>query len=267
MKGLLISCGVALMAVSANATTVGYCVVGGGSTCITGATSTAAATVIASAGMTGQLLGGLSAANLTGIDVLWILNSNNGTPGTAVTGNVADITAFVNSGHVLSFHDRNVNQGGVSAATYLPGGGGISFTNLPGTNIDIQTAGTLVTNGPFGTITNTTLDGGNQSDHGFATIGSLPAGAVAILNNGTAGQIVDFYYRFGAGAVYYSSIPMDFYLTGGNDPPRTSFLNIYAPNELTLQASLGVPEPGTFVLVSGGILGLGLLRRRFFKRA
>ena len=263
MKGLLILCGAALMAVSANATVVGYCLVTGGSTC---QASAAAATEIGAAGMTAQALGGLAAADLAGIDVLWILNQNNGDPGTIVTNNVANITAFVTAGHVLSFHDRNVNQG-LSAATYLPGGAGISFTSLLNADINIETAGTMVTNGPYGVITNTTLDGGNFSDHGYATLASLPGGAVAILNNGTAGNIVDFYYRVGAGAVYYSSIPMDFYLTGGNDPPRTSFLNIYAPNELTLQASLGVPEPGTFVLVSGGILGLGLLRRRFFKRA
>lgn len=266
MKGLLISCGVALMAISANATVVGYCVVQGGSTCEANAASTAAATEIGAAGMTALSLGGLTAADLTGIDVLWILNQNNGTPGTIVTDNVADLSAFVSGGHVLSFHDRNVNQG-LSAATYLPGGAGISFTSLLGSDIDIETGGTTVTNGPFGTITNTSLDGGNYSDHGYATIASLPAGAVAILNNGTAGQIVDFYYLFGAGAVYYSSIPFDFYLTGGNDPPRTAILNIYGLNELTLQASLGVPEPTTVVLVSGGLLGIGFLRRRGEKRS
>jgi hypothetical protein len=262
MKGLLIACGVGLMAVSASAGVVGYCVVGGGSTCVAGGAATGLATVITNTGNTPLALAGLSAANLTGVDVLWILNSSNGTPGTIVTGNLADITSFVNAGHVLSFHDRNVNQGGVSAATYLPGGGGISFTSLLNATIDIQTGGTLVTNGPFGTLTNTSLDGGNFSDHGFATIGSLPAGAVSILNNGTAGNIVDFYYRSGAGAVYYSSIPLDFYLTGGNDPPRTAIINTYAPNELTLQLSLAVPEPTTVVLVSAGLLGLGFLRRR-----
>jgi hypothetical protein len=249
------------MAVSATAGTVGYCVVNGGSTCVAGGAATALAGIITTAGLTPTALSGLAAANLTGIDVLWILNSVNGTPGTIVTNNVADITAFVNAGGVLSFHDRNVNQG-LSAATYLPGGGGISFTSLLNSTIDIQTGGTTVTNGPFGTLTNTSLDGGNFSDHGFATLASLPAGAVPILNNGTAGNIVDFYYRTGGGAVYYSSIPLDFYLTGGNDPPRTAILNTYAPNEVTLQASLAVPEPTTVVLVSAGLLGLGFLRRR-----
>jgi len=262
MKGLLILGGAALLAVSASAGVVGYCVVAGGSTCVADGAATGLAGVITTTGNTPVALAGLGAANLTGINVLWILNENNGTPGTIVTSNVANISAFVNAGGVLSFHDRNVNQGGVSAATYLPGGGGISFTSLLNANIDIQTGGTTVTNGPFGTLTNTSLDGGNFSDHGFATIGSLPAGAVSILNNGTAGNIVDFYYRSGAGAVYYSSIPLDFYLTGGNDPPRTAIVNTYAPNELTLQVSLAVPEPTTVVLVSAGLLGLGLLRRR-----
>jgi len=226
-----------------------------------------AATPITLDGFTGVLLTNLTAADLAGINVLWIFNPNNGAPSTTITNNLPAITTFVQNGGVLSYADRNVNQG-LSASTYLPGGGGISFTSSLSTNIDIQTPGTLVTNGPGGIITNTNLDGGNLSNHGFATLASLPAGAVAILNNGTAGQIVDFYYRFGLGAVYYSSIPLDFYLDGGgNNPPADAFRNIYARNEAAFQASLATvtPEPGTFVLLVSGFFGLGgitVVRRR-----
>lgn len=263
MKGklsvLVLAAGVGLAGFSAQAGTIGYCVVAGGSSC---QFSSWAANTITATGNTPVALTGLAAGDLTGLSVLWILNGNNGNPGTIVTDNTAAIAAFVAGGGVLSFHDRNVDQG-ISAATYIPGAGSVSFTNSFSTNIDIVTPGTGVTNGPFGTITDTTLDGGNFSDHGYADLASLPAGAVPIFSNGNGAQIVDFYYRLGSGAVYYSTIPLDFYLAGGgNNPPAGAMVNIYAPNEVAFEAGLGSPEPGTMLLLGGSLLALGGLLRR-----
>ena len=55
-----------------------------------------------------------------------------------------------------------------------------------------------------------------------------------MLTTSDEDEVVDFAYKYGEGAVIYSSIPLDFYL-GGYKP---NFKDIYAPNILQFAASL-----------------------------
>jgi hypothetical protein len=176
-------------------------------------------------------------------------------------GQAANINTWVLGGGVVAIHDRNVCSG---TCTPVPGSAGIVFTRLLGADINVETAGTLVTNGPGGIINNTTLDGGNSSDHGYSGFATLPPGVTAILNNGTAGQEVSFAYKLGSGFVYYSTIPLDFYLAGSGTV--AAFRTVYAPNVVAYVASLvgtaGATAPaavGTPTLSEWGIALLAIL--------
>src|SRR5262249_14409757 len=78
------------------------------------------------------------------------------------------------------------------------------------------------------------------SNHGWVLGATLPAGALPILSAGpNPANVVAFSYSLGNGSVYYSTIPLDFYLDG-NGPPALNMTmqQIYTPNMLTHGASL-----------------------------
>jgi hypothetical protein len=183
-------------------------------------------------GYTAVQIADIATFDLSTIQVLLMNESNNGSPSAAWLARASDIANWVHAGGVIGIHDRNVCAG---TCTPVPGSSGIIFTRSPGSNIDVETGGTLVTSGPGGIITNTTLDGGNFSDHGYSGFATLPPGAIAFLNNGTTGQEVAFAYRFGSGSVYYSTIPLDYYLSGSTP---AAFAAVYAPNMIAYLGSL-----------------------------
>ncbi|RZA20178.1 MAG: hypothetical protein EOP93_06660 [Lysobacteraceae bacterium] len=153
-----------------------------------GGNQAAHAAAITAAGHTPVAVTTPDAGTLSGLDALSVTNCSNGAFGASYTGNLAAITAAVNGGMVLIVHDRFVT----GAGSVLPGGSGLSTVRefeLGGADIDFP-AGSPIISGPGGILTNTSLDGGTSSSHGFVTAASLPAGGslLAIRPTGGAGE-------------------------------------------------------------------------------
>lgn len=222
-------CGALVAAQPARADVVGYY------NMTTGEGVAAQVPPITAAGFTPKQMFTLTPAELVGVDVLFVQNSSNFGFGAEYVARLADIQAAVNAGMVLVIHDRRVTN----AHTILPGGGAIQIFRNFARDRDIDIVDPVIASGPGGVLTNTSLDNGNSSSHGYANSASLPADARALLSNGLATQIVTFSYPFGSGAVIYSTIPLDFYLAGGGpNPPRENMRQIYAPNILAYAMSL-----------------------------
>jgi hypothetical protein len=170
-----------------------------------------------------------------------------------------DIQAWVNAGGRLLVHDRGA--GLTTPNPFLVGTPGLGTVSAYTADLNmIDPATTLVSAGPFGILTNTSLDGGINSAHGYVPVASLPPQARAILSfAGNSNQIAGFSYSLGAGFVYYSTIPLDYYLAGAANVITTNLQTIYTPNALIYLHSLNAPlhflPPA---LAGGGVLPLYL---------
>jgi hypothetical protein len=183
-------------------------------------------TAIAAAGGTAVNVFDPDAAGLASLNVFWVLNPDNDRFGSEYLARLASIDAAVQNGMILVIHDRAVTN----AASILPGGAaaGIFRDFAEPADINIRDASTAVTAG----MTNSSLDGGGFSSHGFALANTLPARAKLILSTTTSDHIVTFCYPAGRGAVIYSSIPLDAYLHGTGSPLLDA-MAAYASNVVT----------------------------------
>lgn len=189
---------------------------------------------IAIAGKTARFLSNLTPGDLTGVNVLYVQNPNNGGYGNEYLSNLGNVATAVANGMVLIIHDRYVD----GAETILPGGGSFNIIRdfFDAANVDIRDYTTSVTSGPGGGLDNSTLDGGTSSTHGYADAASLPRTARLILTRGNQNEVVTFSYQYGFGKVIYSSIPLDYYLGVG----WYGFSDVYAPNVIAHACEISV---------------------------
>ena len=182
---------------------------------------------IVAAGFQAVNVGNLATADLSQFDVLFVQNPDNGGYSFAFTSNLAKIHQFISNGGVLIFHDRHVT----TAASVLPGSPGTIVRDFnDDANVNIVDNTTLVTNGPGGVITNTSLDGGTSSTHGWILSTSMPAGGRGILSRTDPTHLVLYSYPFGQGKVVYSTIPLDFYIGGAGSANLVINMRNYAAN-------------------------------------
>jgi len=181
------------------------------------------------AGFTPIHIDDISSFDLSTIDILMIDESSNGSLNSPLQNREPDIAAWVASGGKIVIHDRAVQN-----LILIAGGSTITLTRSLGSDLNIANSPNLVTAGPFGNVTNTNLDGGNSSDHGWALQSSLPAGSTTFLIAGTdPTHAAAFSYHFCTGFVYYSTIPLDYYLDlQGSTNLNDALGKIYLPNVL-----------------------------------
>lgn len=193
----------------------------------------------------------ISTFPLTNIDALVINEHNNSSLSTALLARLAAIQTWVSNGGRLVIHDRSA--GNLNPNPFLLGTSDITTVRVETSDIDVVPPGTnLVVNGPRGTIGNSTLDGGNSSAHGYIPQTQMPEGGYPIISmGGDPTNLVCFSYPLGSGLVYYSSIPLDYYLGGGGPLELiTALTNIYAPNVLAYVTGepSGIPAPPSIVM-------------------
>jgi len=180
--------------------------------------------------------------NFNNVDLLVINESNNIEISDALLNRLPDIQAWVEAGGLFIVHDRFVSLAGPAHNPFLIGAPDtLALRNFDNdADVDILLPGTLVTEGSFGTLDDASLDGGNSSSHGYVLADTLPGAAAAILNRGGApDEIVGLSYPLGEGAVYYSTIPIDWYLAGNPpNPPGDDISLVYYPNVIEYMLNL-----------------------------
>ena len=185
----------------------------------------------------------LTGFDFFGLDALVLNETDNTEISDDVLAALPAIEAWVEAGGKLIVHDRYVSSGVPEPNPFLIGDLGIlavrDFSN--DADIDVLLPGTKVTEGSFGTLDSGSLDGGNSSCHGYVPANTRPDPSHAILNRGGAPtEIVSLAYPLGDGAVFYSTIPLDYYLAGnGPNPPLDNMTLIYYPNVIEYMLTVG----------------------------
>ena len=196
---------------------------------------------IISAGHTAVQLNDLSAAQLAGIDILYLWNRDNNSWGTTSSFR-ADVTNAVNNGLQVVAFDNSVNRNGDAPLPNLFQGNYSHLTDVTITTDGLNAFGT----GLGGTVTQTSLDNRGSTIHGFWHNFHLPAGATPLAHvAGNPNQVVGFNYNLGAGQVSYFSMPMSYSSTGAQPAWETFAIN-------TLSGALVCFASGTLIKTPNG---------------
>jgi hypothetical protein len=168
--------------------------------------------------------------------------------------NYGHVLNYVNGGGSLIIHDSNP-EGNVSQ-DIVPDLDSSTFVNVGSAQMDVLNPGSPIIDGPFGTVTDTTLDGGGASTHGYVEAATLPGSVDQVMSTGgISTRVAVLSYTYGSGYVIYTTIPAEFYANGfGPDPFKSNLVNIYLRNELVAALDANQPAPSTAISVTGSDL-------------
>ncbi len=168
-----------------------------------------------------------------------LAGDQNSTAYTNVQASIAKIESFVNAGGIYIANYAAASSSLPYTFDLLPGTPGVGFfTSLSGSDINILDPASRLLTGPGGTLTNTTMDGGNSSFHGYTTANLLPAGAHTLLSTGVSTQIVALDYPLGQGHVLVQGTPVEYYNAGPHEIGA-----VFHPNWFNYGASFLAAEP------------------------
>ena len=186
------------------------------------------------AGLDAVSLDNLTAGDLAGLDAVFIMVANVNHYGSEFLAAGSALADYVSHGGVLIIHDQYVKD----AATILPGITGEHMVQNLGDeddyeNVDFVNDTGAIANGPGGTLTDTSLDFGGSSNTGYATDASLSSDVVRVQTTGDTSHVTSFAYAYGAGAVFYSTTPISYFLSGHVPGDSTENFQVYVENLLT----------------------------------
>ena len=225
------------------------------------------AAVISASGNTPVQIVDITTFNFSSVKAVFLNEADNNGFSLDLVNRKTDLDAFVSGGGHLVFHDRFVAaQDGVpSSHLFLLGHPEIQvqrdFSNFAA--INLTAAGAVA----FPSLNDTSLDNGDASSHGFGFATSLPVGTtVYLVRDGEPNNAVAFQYNYGLGSVYYSTVPLDYYLNHISSDEGL-IANVSTMASGAINAALGqspaiVPEPSAYAAMAGaGLVGFALWRR------
>ncbi|MBF0453122.1 MAG: hypothetical protein HQK75_20645, partial [Candidatus Magnetomorum sp.] len=205
---------------------------------------TTPATVITQAGYTPVHISDISIFDFNTVDVLMINVFLTSQPSQALQDRQAVIEIWVRAGGKMIIHDRSAGNAGNVLLIGLPDTTLTRNTNTFVSFTPFGTGNNALINGPYGTITSGML----KNSNGFVSLSSLPSEAISYLVSGeNSNNIASLGYPLGTGFIYYSGIPLDYYLLlTDTTQPGVNYRSIYLPNLLTMICKIAIqtePEP------------------------
>ncbi|MHC4562200.1 MAG: S8 family serine peptidase [Planctomycetota bacterium] len=204
-------------------------------------------------------LSSLPTADLSVFDIIVLAGNQTASTYSQMESQMGVIDQYVAAGGVWVFNNAAYWVDDVYAYDLLPGAAGVTFVEYGGANVDVLDPTSELITGPGGTITDTTLDGGNHSVHGYTT---TPEGN-AVLSTGDPSHVIAFDYAYGSGYVITHTIPVEYYGGSGgfgvfhrnlfnfaalmSSDTDEYVVNITAGDTVTITTTTPADGPGEFV--------------------